>query len=55
MDPNKGKEKIVQYLKKGSDFSVISDADRSVIMDKLNNIPRKLLCFASLNEVFKLI
>jgi IS30 family transposase len=43
---------IRQYLKKGSDFTNISDTDLSIIMNKLNSRPRKTLGFASPNEIF---
>lgn len=41
-----------QYLKKGSDFSGVTDNELIVIMDKLNNRPRKSLAYATPNEVF---
>jgi IS30 family transposase len=41
-----------QYLKKGSDFSNVTDDDLSKIMDKLNNRPRKTLGYATPNEIF---
>ena len=43
---------IRQYVKKGSDFNSVSDDDIVVIMDKLNNRPRKLLNYATPNEIF---
>ena len=43
---------IRQYVKKGSDFTSVSDDDMAVIMDKLNNRPRKLLNYATPNEIF---
>lgn len=43
---------IRQYLKKGSDFGNISDDHLDIIMDKLNNRPRKTLDYATPNEVF---
>jgi IS30 family transposase len=43
---------IRQYFKKGSDFSVINDEELLIIMDKLNNRPRKSLNYATPNEVF---
>lgn len=45
---------IRQYVKKGSDFDTVSDDDIIVIMDKLNNRPRKLLNYATPNEIFNL-
>lgn len=44
---------VRQYLKKDSDFSHITDTDLSEIMRKLNNRPRKSLCYATPNEIFK--
>lgn len=44
---------VRQYLKKGADFSGVSDNDLTIIMDKLNNRPRKTLCYATPNEIFK--
>lgn len=44
--------RIRKYLKKGSDFASITDADLMVIADKLNNRPRKTLDFATPNEIF---
>jgi len=43
---------IRQYLKKGSDFGHIGDENLTDIMDKLNNRPRKLLGYATPNEIF---
>jgi IS30 family transposase len=43
---------IRQYLKKGCDFSPITDNDLENIMDRLNNRPRKSLDFATPKEVF---
>lgn len=43
---------VRQYLKKGSDFSHITDADLAQIMHKLNNRPRKALNFAFPDELF---
>ena len=43
---------VRQYLKKGSDFTNITDKDLLVIMDKLNNRPRKTLQYATPNEIF---
>lgn len=44
---------IRQYFKKSSDFSHITDDDLILIMDRLNNRPRKSLSYATPNEVFK--
>jgi IS30 family transposase len=33
---------VRRYLKKGSDFTDITDEDLLVIMDELNNRPRKI-------------
>jgi IS30 family transposase len=43
---------VRQYLKKGSDFSDITDDDLEILMDNLNNRPRKSLGYATPNEVF---
>lgn len=43
---------VRQYLKKGSDFSSIADSDLAIIEDKLNNRPRKLLEYATPNDIF---
>jgi IS30 family transposase len=43
---------VRQYLKKGSDFSGITDDLLAEIEDQLNNRPRKSLGYASPNEVF---
>ena len=43
---------IRQYLKKGSDFSHITENELGFIMDRLNNRPRKLLGFATPMEIF---
>ena len=43
---------VRQYIKKGSDFSNITDDTLAIIMDKLNNRPRKSLGYATPNEVF---
>jgi len=43
---------VRQYLKKGSDFCSVTDNDLAIIMDKLNNRPRKLLNYATPNEIF---
>ncbi len=44
---------IRQYLKKGCDFNNINDEDLIIIMDRLNNRPRKSLNYATPNEIFK--
>ena len=43
---------IRQYFKKGSDFNNITEQDLQVIMDKLNNRPRKTLGYKTPNEIF---
>ncbi|EKD71285.1 MAG: Transposase, IS30 family [uncultured bacterium] len=43
---------VRQYLKKGSDFTSVTENDLVIIMDKLNNRPRKSLGFATPNETF---
>jgi IS30 family transposase len=43
---------IRQYLKKGVDFTDIDDDKLNVIMNKLNNRPRKSLNFATPNETY---
>lgn len=43
---------VRQYLKKGSDFSSVTNADLLVIADRLNNRPRKSLGYATPNEIF---
>ncbi|MES2218228.1 MAG: IS30 family transposase [Pseudomonadota bacterium] len=43
---------VRQYLKKGSSFSEIENADLEIIMNDLNNRPRKRLGFATPNEIF---
>jgi len=43
---------IRQYLKKGADFHGVTDKELEMIMDRLNNRPRKLLGYATPNEVF---
>lgn len=42
---------VRQYLKKGSDFSLISTADLAIIMDRLNT--RKSLGYATPSELFE--
>ncbi|MDX2164509.1 MAG: IS30 family transposase [Gammaproteobacteria bacterium] len=43
---------VRQYLKKGSAFDDITDEDLILIMEKLDNRPRKSLGYATPNEVF---
>lgn len=43
---------IRQYLKKGSSFSEVNDNDLDVIMNALNNRPRKSLGYSTPNEIF---
>lgn len=43
---------IRQYLKKGCDFSHITENELEFIMDRLNNRPRRSLDFATPKEVF---
>lgn len=43
---------IRQYLPKGKSFDDLTDHDVQVIMDKLNNRPRKCLGFKTPNQVF---
>jgi IS30 family transposase len=43
---------IRQYLKKGSDFSILNEEDLELIMNKLNNRPRKDLNYSTPNEIF---
>lgn len=43
---------IRQYLKKGCDFSPVTADDLELIMNRLNNRPRKSLGFATPTEVF---
>jgi len=43
---------IRQYLKKGCDFSPVTADDLELIMNRLNNRPRKSLGFATPKEVF---
>ena len=45
---------IRQYLKKGCDFSDITDETLVFIADNLNNRPRKNLDYATPNEIFQL-
>jgi len=46
---------VRQYLKKGSDFSSIDNESLVIIMDRLNNRPRKTLNYATPNEIFNLV
>ena len=43
---------VRQYLKKGSHFGHINDNELDIIMDKLNNRPRKTLDYATPNQIF---
>lgn len=43
---------IHQYLPKGCDFTDVKDKDLALITEKLNNRPRKLLNYATPNEIF---
>src|SRR4029078_1878175 len=43
---------VRQYLKKGSDFNAVIDTDLEIIMNKLNNRPRKSLGYATPDEIF---
>ncbi|MFZ2486460.1 MAG: IS30 family transposase [Candidatus Rickettsiella isopodorum] len=43
---------IRQYLKKGCDFSPVTDNELEFIMDRLNNRPRKALGFSTPHELF---
>ena len=43
---------VRQYLKKGCDFSSVTNADLHIIAEKLNNRPRKSLEFRTPNEIF---
>lgn len=45
---------VRQYLKKGSDFSSVTDASLAIIMKKLNTRPRKTLQYATPDELFML-
>ena len=46
-------KRIRQYLPKKTDFSTVSDEDVLMIMDKLNNRPRKLLGYRTPIEVLQ--
>ena len=41
-----------QYFPKGSDFSILSDADVQRVEDKLNSRPRKILGYQTPREIF---
>jgi len=41
-----------QYFPKGSDLSILSDADVQRVEDKLNSRPRKILGYRTPREVF---
>jgi IS30 family transposase len=41
-----------QYFPKGSDLSILSDADVQRVEDKLNSRPRKILSYQTPREVF---
>lgn len=43
---------VRQYLKKGSSFTDVTDIDLEIIMDALNNRPRKSLGYFTPNEIF---
>ena len=43
---------VRQYLKKGSEFTHITDDNLAIIADTLNNRPRKTLSYKSPNEIF---
>lgn len=43
---------IRQYFPKGKDLSEVTDAEVQVVMEKLNNRPRKCLGFKTPNQVF---
>ena len=44
---------IRQYIPKGNDFTELTNADIMCIQERLNNRPRKLLGYATPNEVFE--
>lgn len=44
---------VRQYLKKGSDFSLVTDDVLVTISNELNNRPRKALGYATPNEIFR--
>ena len=41
-----------QYFPKGSDLSILSDADVQRVEDKLNSRPRKILGYQTPREIF---
>ncbi len=43
---------VRQYFPKKQDFSTITDAEVHMVMDKLNNRPRKCLGMKTPNQVF---
>ena len=43
---------VRQYLPKGSDFAVVTDAELAHIMQRLNTRPRKCLGMKTPNQVF---
>ncbi|GAB4488459.1 MAG: hypothetical protein OHK006_18930 [Thermodesulfovibrionales bacterium] len=43
---------VRQYFPKGHDFKTITDEQINVVMDRLNNRPRKKLGFLTPKEVF---
>src|ERR1700687_4381913 len=43
---------VRQYFQKGSDLSMLSDADVQRVEDKLNSRPRKILGYQTPREVF---
>ena len=47
-----GKKYNRQYFPKGSDFSILSDADVQRVEDKLNSRPRKILGYQTPREIF---
>jgi len=44
---------VRQYLKKGAAFDDVTDDDLQIIMEKLNNRPRKTLDYRTPNEIFE--
>jgi IS30 family transposase len=45
---------VRQYLKKGSEFTAVTNQDLAIIETRLNSRPRKTLGYKSPNEVFKM-
>ncbi|HHH50011.1 MAG TPA: IS30 family transposase, partial [Saprospiraceae bacterium] len=43
---------VRQYFPKNRDFSAITETEVSMVMDKLNNRPRKCLGIKTPNQVF---